>query len=151
AYDSAGGVTEVGIGWRIAGPPKIRRRTQEGLPSFDDTDRFELVGLGVPSELVEVQPSLYRPVIEDGSFVRVERAPNGSSWEARTKSGASFLFGGEGHEEAEGDKVAAYLVREQRDRHGHAITYDWDTEDGHALLVRLTWNAFDAAARNEVR
>src|ERR1043165_722953 len=28
AYDSSGGATEIGIGWRIAGIPKIRRRTE---------------------------------------------------------------------------------------------------------------------------
>src|SRR5205823_1027726 len=68
----------------------------------------------------------------------------------RTKAGPVFTFGGDGYEEAEGAHVAAYLPREQRDRHGHTIAYDWDTSDGHALLVRVTWNAFDAASTNEV-
>ncbi|HEV3193577.1 MAG TPA: SpvB/TcaC N-terminal domain-containing protein, partial [Polyangiaceae bacterium] len=31
-YDSAGGVTEVGMGWRIAGIPSVRRRSENGLP-----------------------------------------------------------------------------------------------------------------------
>jgi hypothetical protein len=41
SYDSGGGLTEVGLGWRISGVPKLRRRTQDGLPNFDDSDRFD--------------------------------------------------------------------------------------------------------------
>jgi RHS repeat-associated protein len=150
AYDSGGGVTEIGIGWRLAGPPKLRRRIREGLPAFDATDVFELVGLGVPSDLVQVRPNVFRPAIEDGTFVRVERTPDGHGWEARTKAGAIYAFGGAGHEESEGDRVAAYLLREERDRHGHCTTYEWDASEGHALLTHVTWNAFDDASTNEV-
>ena len=40
-YDSAGGVTDIGIGWRIGGIPSVRRRTENGLPRFDASDAFE--------------------------------------------------------------------------------------------------------------
>ena len=42
--------------------------------------------VGVPSELVEVSPGTFRPAVEDGSFVRVQRSDDGSEWEARTKA-----------------------------------------------------------------
>ena len=151
AYDSGGGLTEIGIGWRIRGAPKVRRRTENGLPRFDETDTFELVGLGVPCDLVEVDTNVFRPSVEDGSFVRLERSADGATWEARTKAGPTLLFGGDGFVEREGAHVAAYLLREERDRHGHVVAYEWDTAEGHALLTRVSWNAFDAASQNEVR
>ncbi|HEX7670493.1 MAG TPA: SpvB/TcaC N-terminal domain-containing protein, partial [Polyangiaceae bacterium] len=151
AYDSGGGVTEIGIGWRVIGTAKVKRRTEDGLPRFDDTDSFGLVGLGTPSELLEVTPGTYRPSVEDGSFVRLGRSEEDrDTWEARTKAGRTLLFGGAGYLEAEGDHVSASLLREERDRHGHSIRYEWDTSAGHALLTRVVWNAFDAASTNEL-
>jgi hypothetical protein len=151
AYDSGSGVTEVGMGFRLAGVPRLRRRTEEGLPRFDAADTFELVGLGLSAELLEVRPGVFRPELEDGTFARVVRSASGDEWEARTKAGVTYRFGGEGATEAEGAHVAGYLLREQRDRHGHAIRYEWDASEGHALLTRVVWNDFDAASRNEVR
>lgn len=151
SYDSGGGVTEIGIGWRISGTPKIRRRTEDGLPHFDDTDSFELVGVGIPSALVEVSKGIFRPAFEDGSFVRVERSPDGEMWEARTKAGITLRFGGDGFTEHEGDHLGSYLLREEIDRHGHVIAYEWDATEGHALPTRVVWNTFDAASTNEVR
>jgi RHS repeat-associated protein len=150
AYDAGGGLTEVGVGWRISGVPKVRRRTEEGLPRFDANDTFELVGLGIPSPLLEVGDGVFRPSVEDGSFVRLERSPDGATWEARTKAGPILLFGGADAVEASGANVAAYLLREAHDRHGHAVSYDWDATEGHALLTHVTWNAFDPSAVNEV-
>src|SRR5690606_885505 len=52
-YDSGGGVSELGMGWRLGGVPAIRRRVQDGLPRFDDGDAFEVAGLGLASDLLE--------------------------------------------------------------------------------------------------
>ena len=151
AYDSGGGVTEVGMGWRLSGVARIRRRVQDGLPRFDESDTFELVGIGIPSELLEVAPDTFRPRYEDGSFVRVRRSSDGSEWEARTKSRITLRFGGDGFTESEGARASAHLLREQLDRHGHVVRYEWDTSEGHALLTRVVWNDFGAGSRNEVR
>jgi hypothetical protein len=96
-------------------------------------------------------PGIFRPSIEDGSFVRVRRSADGTDWEARTKAGVTLRFGGAASIEAEGDHVSAYLLREELDRHGHVVVYDWDTSEGHALLKDVVWNDFDRASRNEVR
>ena len=149
-YDGSQGVSEVGLGWRLGGLPRIRRRAEDGLPLFDDSDRFELLGLGTLSELIEVEPGRYRPRYEDGSFVRVERNPDSASWEARTKSGRVYRFGGEGFVEAEGNNVATYLLREQLDLHGHRIRYHWDCSEGWALLTSVTLNEVTPEARIQV-
>ena len=85
--------------------------------------------------------------MEDGSFVRVERSDDGEKWEARTKAGVTLRFGGAAHTEVEGDRVSAYLLREELDRHGHEISYEWDSTEGRALVTRVVWNDFDSTSR----
>jgi RHS repeat-associated protein len=150
-YDSGGGVSDVGLGWSISKLPKIRRRTDNGLPRFTDADPFEITGMGIPSDLLEVSPGVFRPQYESGSFVRVKRSADGKTWEARDKSGTTYRFGGDGYVEAEGDHVAAYLLHEAVDLFGHKITYAWDaTSAGHGVLASVVYNDFSATARNEV-
>ncbi len=142
-YDGGRGASEVGLGWRLSGVPSLRRRTQEGLPRFDESDTFEVVGLGTTSELLEVSSGVYRPEHEDGSFVRVTRS--GAGWELRTKQGITYRFGGNGCAEAEGTKVARWLLREQEDRFGHKIAYEWATDGGWARLKQVTVGSGEAA------
>jgi RHS repeat-associated protein len=148
-YDSAGGASEVGTGWQIGGVPSLRRRVDDGLPHFDADDAWELTGLGMPCDLLEVAPNLFRPEQETGAFVRVKRAQDGERWEARVKNGYTYSFGGEGFAESEDGKVYRYLLREAKDLHGHAIRYEWDTSEGYALLTRVTWNDFSEKTRIE--
>jgi RHS repeat-associated protein len=149
-YDSGGGASEVGIGWQIGGIPSLRRRVDDGLPRFDEHDAWELNGLGMPCDLLEVSPNVFRPEQETGAFVRVKRATSGERWEARVKNGFTYSFGG-GNDfaEAENGNVYRYLLREANDLHGHAIKYTWDTSEGHALLTRVTWNDFSDKTRIE--
>jgi RHS repeat-associated protein len=148
-YDSGGGVSEVGTGWQLGGIPSLRRRVDEGLPRFDEHDRWELAGLGMPCDLLEVAPNVFRPEQETGAFVRVKRGEDGDRWEARVKNGFTYSFGGDGFTEDEDGKVYRYLLREANDLHGHAIRYTWDTSEGHALLTRVTWNDFSHQTRIE--
>ncbi len=149
-YDAGGGVSELGMGFRLGGLPSVRRRTTDGLPRFDATDTFEVTGLGMPSELVEMPGGFFRPELESGAFVRVQRSADGKLWEARAKGGVIYRFGGEGYVEAEGSKEAAYLLREQVDLHGHRIVYVWDTAGGETLLRSVTWNDFGENVRQKL-
>jgi hypothetical protein len=148
-YDSGGGVSEVGMGWQIGSVPSLRRRVDDGLPRFDESDAWELTGLGMPCDLLEVAPDVFRPEQETGAFVRIKRARGGARWEARVKNGFTYQFGGDGFTEEEDGKVYRYLLREANDLHGHAIHYSWDTSEGHALLTRVTWNDFSKKTRIE--
>lgn len=149
-YDAGGGVSELGMGWRLGGLPSIRRRTNEGLPTFTEADAFELTGVGTPSDLLEMTDGFFRPELESGAFARVQRSADGSTWEARAKGGTIYRFGGKGFVEAEGSKVFAYLLREQLDLHGHRIAYEWDTESGETRLVSVTWNDFGEKVRQRI-
>jgi RHS repeat-associated protein len=150
-YDGGSGVSEVGLGWRMSGLPSIRVRTESGLPKFDASDAFELVGLGIPSDLLLMPDGYFRAQYEAGVFARVAHDAGSSEWEARTKDGVTYRFGG-GAEflEAEGDHTATYLLREMVDLHGHRIAYTWDTSEGHALLTSVVWNDFSAKVRQRI-
>jgi len=149
-YDSAGGISDLGIGWQIGGVAEIRRRTENGIPKFDDTDAFEITGFGAASDLLEVSSRTYRPQYESGAFVRVQRSSDGKTWEARDKRGTTYRFGGDGFFEEEGGRVATWLLREQLDVYGHSIKYTWKTDGGHGRLERVVYNDFSAEVRNEI-
>ena len=149
-YDSGGGISDLGIGWQLGGLPELRRRTENGLPKFDDTDAFEITGFGAPSDLLEISARTYRPQYESGAFVRVQRSADGKTWEARDKSGTTYRFGGEGFVEEDGGNVATWLLREQLDVYGHSIKYSWKTDGGHGRLERVVYNDFSPEARNEI-
>jgi len=149
-YDGGSGVGELGMGWKLGGLVMIRRRTEDGLPTFGPTDVFQLDGLGAPCELVEVSPGVLRPLEERGAFARVTRGPSGDTWEVRDKSGATYRLGGAGGLEAEAGKTSAYLLREQVDLHGHVVRYEWDASSGHGLLKKIVWNDFGPEVRNSI-
>ena len=149
-YDGGGGVSELGLGWRLGGLLSVRRRVDQGLPRFDATDTFELSGAGIPSDLLEMPDGFFRAQYEGGGFFRVQRSGDGTEWEARSKSGVTYRFGGKGFTEEEAGQVVTFLLREQVDLHGHTISYEWDTSEGHALLTHVTWNDFGNAFRQRI-
>lgn len=149
-YDGGSGVGELGMGWTLGGLVTIRRRTDDGLPQFGESDTFQLDGLGAPCELVQVAPGVFRPLEERGAFARVTRDASGDTWEVRDKSGVTHRLGGVGRLEAEGGKIAAYLLREQVDLHGHVVAYQWDASSGHGLLKNVVWNDFGPEVRNSI-
>ena len=150
-YDSGGGVSELGMGWKLGGLPTVRRRTENGLPKFDTSDAFEVTGLGVTSDLLQIADNTYRPEQEGGSFIRVKRSSDGNTWEVREKSGFTYRFGGDGCAESENGKVATWLLCERDDLHGHNIKYTWDTTNGTGLLQTITWNGSSDAARLTIK
>ena len=150
-YDSGGGVSELGLGWKLGGLPSVRRRTENGLPRFDTTDAFEVTGLSVTSDLLEVDTNTFRPEQEGGSFIRARRSSDGNTWEVRDKSGLTYRFGGEGCTESENGNVATWLLCERDDLHGHSIKYTWDTTDGVGLLQSIVWNDSSDAARLSIK
>ncbi|MFZ5896840.1 MAG: toxin TcdB middle/N-terminal domain-containing protein [Myxococcota bacterium] len=149
-YDGGSGASEVGLGFRISGLPSIRRRTAHGLPKFDATDAFELVGLGMPCDLLPMPDGYYRPQYETGTFARVQRNSDAAKWEVRTKDGTTFRFGGLGFTEEESGNIATYLLREAVDLHGHRIAYTWDTSSGYALLKAVVWNDFSKNVQQRI-
>jgi RHS repeat-associated protein len=149
-YDSGMGFGEAGMGWKLEGLPRIRTRTLDGLPHFDSTDSFEIVGLGPTSELVRLDERAFRPRYEAGSFVRIIRSADGVRWEARDKQGRTYRFGGAGCAEAEGEHVGSFLLCEELDLLGNKLTYQWDFALARGYLKAVTWGGTNVASQRRV-
>lgn len=148
-YDSSGGISDVGIGWRLGTLPCIRRSTQNGLPKFVASDVLEASGFpGGTSDLVKMPDGSYRLEFEAGAFLRVK--PSGEGWVAQDKSGTTYDFGGENATEADGTNVVTWLLRKQTDLHGHVIQYTWKLRDGHGELEKVVYNDYGDDVRNVV-
>src|SRR5580692_2559735 len=78
-YESGSGNGPFGIGWHLS-PPSVTRKTDKGLPHYDDNDPTDIFILSGAEDLVPVSVSTvdgytvqrYQPRIE-GAFVRIER------------------------------------------------------------------------------
>ena len=159
-YDSGNGNGLFGLGWGI-GIPSISRKTQKGLPKYDDqneSDTFLAAGTEdlVPflewkngnwsrkiSEQENYQIFYYRPRIE-GSFSRIERWCNTqtriSYWIVKTKDNVTTVFG-----ESEQSRISnpedsraifQWLIERSYDDKGNCIVYDYKRED--LLNIQLT-------------
>ncbi|ASW53868.1 SpvB/TcaC N-terminal domain-containing protein [Plantactinospora sp. KBS50] len=138
SYDSGGGNGPFGLGWQLS-LPAISRRTDRGLPRYDDTDTFLLSGEddlvpvpgGTPVAGHTVQR--YRPRTE-GAFARIERWTRDSDGDVhwRTLSGSNLLavYGRDGSSRIARDgRVHSWLLCETRDDRGNAIVYTYKAED----------------------
>ncbi|EXA32194.1 hypothetical protein FOVG_16566 [Fusarium oxysporum f. sp. pisi HDV247] len=120
SYDSGGGNGPFGFGWQLGGLPSVGRKTDLGLPRYDDegeTDTFVITGAEDLVPELEMRPRgqwcrrepkercvggiqysvySYRPRIE-GSFARIERwvaATSGDThWRSISRGNQTTTFG----------------------------------------------------------
>ncbi len=156
SYSSGAGQGVFGIGMQLSAP-SITRRTDRGLPSYDDTghrDTFILSGAedlvptldedGAPQVRavseggVEYQVYRYRPRVESG-FSRIERwvpqgaGPGGVLWRVRSSGNVVSSFG----ESAAGRvvdpdapwRVLTWLLERVEDDRGNVTRYEYRGED----------------------
>ena len=113
AYDSAQGQGPFGMGWTVA-IPSIARRTDKGIPRYNDADNTDIFVLSGQEDLVPVLTSggtgwkhvsttdgderidAYRPRVE-GLFARIERRTNVLTgdvhWRSITSDNVTSVFG----------------------------------------------------------
>ncbi|HXR61613.1 MAG TPA: SpvB/TcaC N-terminal domain-containing protein, partial [Solirubrobacterales bacterium] len=155
SYDSGAGNGPFGIGWSLD-VPAIARRTDRGLPRYDDeaeSDVFVLAGaedlvpeldaggrrISKPRRLhgvdYEVRP--YRPRVE-GPYARIERwtalASGVSHWRTISSDNVTTLYGfdpGSSIAEAPGSpRVFSYLACRRFDGKGNLIVYSYTALPG---------------------
>ncbi len=156
SYDSGSGNGPFGLGWHLA-LPAITRRTDRGLPRYDDTaesDVFILAGAEdlvpalirrderwIPDEIVREGHVVkrYRPRVE-GSFVRIERwsRPDGDvHWRSFSRDNVMTVYGDDaGSRIADpGDprRIYSWLISRSYDATGNAIVYGYVAEDDHGV------------------
>ncbi len=125
-YNGGSGNGSLGIGWKTSFSP-IQRRTDKGLPVYDDTkDIFVSPG---GEELVEVEAGIYREENE-GSFNRYERVGNDNlGWLVHHKNGTKSWYGVDASSRlASGGYIFRWTLSKSVDSNGNIILYRYNEE-----------------------
>jgi hypothetical protein len=160
-YDSGAGNGPFGFGWSLD-VPSITRKTEKGLPRYedaDDSDVFILSGAedlvpalkytGAAWQLDEEQRTVngvvyrirrYRPRIE-GLFARIERWTNNSNgethWRSISSSNVTTLYGRTAPsrivDPTDGSRVFSWLICETYDDKGNVVVYEYESENSAAI------------------
>jgi Salmonella virulence plasmid 65kDa B protein len=160
-YDSGAGNGPFGFGWTLA-VPSIVRKTDLGLPRYQDTEESDVFILWGAEDLVPVldedgarvqdetvDPDYvvhrYRPRVE-GAFARIERwtrrADGDTHWRSIDRDNVLTLYGKDpGSRIADPEdrtRVFRWLICESRDDKGNAVVYDYKPEDGAGVDLALS-------------
>jgi hypothetical protein len=158
SYDSGAGNGPFGFGWSLS-LPSITRKTDKGLPRYDDDEESDVFILSGSEDLVPLLVeedgqwrrkhdyrtlddgvtyviSYYRPRIE-GLFARIERWTNQRTgrihWRSITKDNITTLYGERGNssiaDSEDTSRIFSWLICESYDDKGNVITYEYKAED----------------------
>jgi RHS repeat-associated protein len=158
SYDSGSGNGPFGFGWSLS-LPSITRKTDKGLPKYQDSEESDVFILSGAEDLVPVlekqdnewklqcfelklqdgsifKIKRYRPRIE-GTFVRIERWTNQKSgevhWRSISKDNVTTLYGKTEEsrifDPSSKEHVFSWLISESYDDKGNAIIYEYQAED----------------------
>jgi hypothetical protein len=168
SYDSGSGNGPFALGWHLS-IPSITRKTDKGLPRYDDVGESDTFILSNAEDLVRVlvkeggqwvpisipDVSLngqnyavehYRPRIE-GLFARIERwrrSDGDTHWRAVTKDNVTNIYGQHSNcrvsDPSDASRVFKWLLETTFDDKGNVIFYEYKAEDATGT---------DSAAANE--
>jgi RHS repeat-associated protein len=157
SYDSASGNGPFGLGWSLS-LPSITRKTDKGLPRYQDSAESDVFILSGAEDLV---PELnadgsryldtatvpgfsirrYRPRIE-GLFARIERWTNAqgvSHWRSISKDNITTLYGRTAEscivDPADEKRIFSWLICESYDDKGNAIRYEYKRENSQGIVT----------------
>ncbi|MBS1910861.1 MAG: hypothetical protein JST22_02630 [Bacteroidetes bacterium] len=155
SYDSGSGNGPFGFGWSL-GQPAITRKTDKGLPRYDDGGESDVFVLSGAEDLVPVLDNtgartrmartvhgvaytvaIYRPRIE-GLFSRIERWTRNSDgvshWRSITRDNVTTLYGYDaGSTIVDPDNprnIFSYRICRSFDDKGNVVRYEYLAEDG---------------------
>jgi hypothetical protein len=160
SYDSGTGNGQFGLGWRL-GLPSVTRRTDKGLPRYEDTDESDIFILSGVEDLVPVLDSetgrndilsdrdgyavkVYRPRTE-GLFARIERWTNLADgiahWRSISRDNVLTVYGLDAASRVADPSaphhVFSWLICRSYDDKGNAIVYDYVAEDDRGVDLDL--------------
>ncbi|MBP1692558.1 MAG: repeat-associated core domain protein [Chloroflexi bacterium] len=173
SYDSGSGNGPYGFGWSL-GLPGVTRKTDKGLPRYQDVNESDVFILSGAEDLVPAlnlqggiwvrdtltrnlpdattwQVDRYRPRIET-AFARIERWTEQTSgeifWRSISRDNISTLYGRTTNsrivDPADPRRVFRWLICESKDPFGNAIYYEYKNEDSTGVNV----NRVDELQRN---
>ncbi|WP_437776712.1 SpvB/TcaC N-terminal domain-containing protein [Sorangium sp. So ce1097] len=162
-YDSGAGNGPFGVGWQLS-IPRVTRKTDKGLPRYDDAHESDVFVLSGAEDLVPARSIdgakldryetesekviRYRPRVE-GAFARIERrevkASGNVYWTATTPDNVTSVYGRSPEariaDPARPERIFSWLLEETRDDRGNVVAYAYKAED-------LTGVARDEAAES---
>jgi RHS repeat-associated protein len=173
SYDSGAGNGPFGFGWSLS-LPSVTRKTDKGLPQYDDAGESDVFILSGVEDLVPLlRPDRtryrdddtiagyiihrYRPRIE-GLFARIERwtrkADGDVHWRSISKDNILSLYGKDAEsriaDPEDSKRVFSWLICETRDDKGNAVLYNYKPEDGAGVdLTRA--HEHNRGGRNDPR
>jgi len=158
SYDSGAGNGPFGFGWRLS-TPEITRKTDKGLPRYEDARESDVFILSGAEDLLPVlhenndqwerrsidrsingkdyKVEQYRPRVE-GLFARIERWTNASEpddtfWRSISKENITTWYGkSDGSricDPSDPARIFTWLICESYDDRGNAIFYEYKAED----------------------
>ena len=159
SYDSGAGNGVFGFGWSL-GTPQIARKTDKGLPRYNDAEESDVFVLSGAEDLVPVvvdghrhedsssYPGYtirrYRPRVE-GLFARIERwtrtADGDTHWRSISGDNVLSLYGSTPDhriiDPGDSSRVFSWLISETRDDKGNAVAYSYKADGAHRHLKRI--------------
>ncbi|HXC68964.1 MAG TPA: SpvB/TcaC N-terminal domain-containing protein [Pyrinomonadaceae bacterium] len=154
SYDSGAGNGPFGLGWSLS-LPAITRKTEKGIPRYQDADESDVFILSGAEDLVPVladdgsvsvtnragfQIRRYRPRVE-GLFARIERWTNDAGethWRSITKENVTTIYGQTDKSQIRDPDnslhVFSWLICESYDDRGNAIRYEYLEEDSAGVV-----------------
>ncbi|MDH4137354.1 MAG: hypothetical protein OEW09_11670, partial [Anaerolineae bacterium] len=164
SYDSGSGNGPFGFGWNLS-LPAITRKTDKGLPKYQDTEESDVFILSGAEDLVPVliedggqgqrhedyrtvdgvdyRIHRYRPRIE-GLFARIERWTNladaaDTFWRSISKDNITTWYGKSAKsriaDPADPTHVFSWLICQSYDDKGNAIVYEYEPENSDGVLL----------------
>src|SRR5262245_57512780 len=150
SYDSGAGNGPFGLGWNLS-LPVITRKTDKGLPKYQDADESDVFVLSGAEDLVPalddnwkiVETELdgyrirsYRPRIE-GLFARIERwtrlGDGDVHWRSISKDNLLTIYGKDQesrvYDPLDQRRIFSWLICETRDDKGNGIVYEYAGEN----------------------
>jgi hypothetical protein len=157
SYDSGSGNGPFGLGWSLS-VPAITRKTDKGLPRYQDAEDSDIFILSASEDLVPVlvpsgtswsretynalqngqsyDVALYRPRAE-GLFARIERWQNQASadihWRSISTSNVTSIYGqsvgARISDPEDSSHVFTWLLEQSYDDKGNLILYEYKQED----------------------
>lgn len=155
SYDSGSGNTPFGMGWNI-GVPSISRKTQKGLPKYQDAEESDIFLLAGSEDLIPklIDPSEndnwqevvsqannytikeYRPRIE-GLFAKIEKHTSDADssevfWKVTTKDNMTSVYGRSSDarvfDPAEPSHIFSWMLEYTYDEKRNIIWYEYKRE-----------------------
>ncbi|MEZ4864233.1 MAG: toxin TcdB middle/N-terminal domain-containing protein [Caldilineaceae bacterium] len=125
-----------GMGWELS-IPSIQRRTEDGLPTYDDAQDTFLYASG--EKLVTLKDGSYR-FENESSFMRFRRI-DGGGWEAQTPDGIRFVFGETANARVANAKgTFRWELERMIDTHGNELQYTYLHDGDYAYPREIRYN-----------